>query len=137
MLVRRKFAYISLLSENHRIFAKIAKKSFPSVRAHFLTFQQNNTPDFFDEKSRTKTGLGFKIGQSQRKYQRRPTLQSMSNPAVWFSNALYLFEIEDGGGACLDLKFNKPYQLDQFFCLTVDMVYLWSMVSWSGDMNCV
>ena len=39
------------------------------------------TPDFFDEKS--KTGLGFEIGQSQRKCQRRPTLQSMANPALW------------------------------------------------------
>ena len=39
------------------------------------------TPDFFDEKS--KTGVGFEIGQPQRKCQRRrPTLQSMANPSV-------------------------------------------------------
>ena len=38
------------------------------------------TPDFFVEKS--KTGLSFEFGQPQRKCQRRPTLQSMANPAV-------------------------------------------------------
>ena len=38
------------------------------------------TPEFFDEKS--KTGLGFEIGQPQQQCQGRPTLQSMTNPAV-------------------------------------------------------
>ena len=35
---------------------------------------------FFDEKS--KTGLGFDIRQPEQKFQHRPTLQSMANPAV-------------------------------------------------------
>ena len=39
------------------------------------------TPDFFYEKS--KTDLGFEIGQPQRKCQRRTTLQSTANPAVY------------------------------------------------------
>ena len=38
------------------------------------------TSNFFDEKS--KTGLGFESGQPPPKCQRRPTLQSMANPAV-------------------------------------------------------
>ena len=47
----------------------------------FFDFSKKKTsPDLFDEKS--KTGLGFEFGQPQRKYQRRPTLQSMANPAV-------------------------------------------------------
>ena len=29
-----------------------------------------------------KTGLGYEIGPSQQKYQRKPILQSMTNPAV-------------------------------------------------------
>ena len=42
------------------------------------------TPEVFDEKS--KTSLGFEIGQPNRTCQRRPTLQSMANPAVaWVS----------------------------------------------------
>ena len=61
---------------------KSPKISFLVVRAHFSTFQQNKktTPVFFDGKS--KTGLGFEIGQPQQKCQRRPNLQSMANPAV-------------------------------------------------------
>ena len=35
----------------------------------------------FDKES--KTGLDFEIGQPQQKFQRRPTLQSMANPAVY------------------------------------------------------
>ena len=65
------------------MFAKIAKTPFSAVRAHFLTFLRKNiktTPEFFDEKS--KTDLGFEIGQPQQKCQRRPTLQFMANPAV-------------------------------------------------------
>ena len=71
---------LSLLSENHQNFAKIAKNIIFG-RAQFLTFQQIiKTTLFFDEKS--KAGLGFEIGQPQRKRQCRPTLQSMANPAV-------------------------------------------------------
>ena len=60
MLVRHEFAYISLSSENHRI----AKKHlFWPYELIFRLFEKHfkMTPDFFDEKS--KTGLGFKIGQ--------------------------------------------------------------------------
>ena len=49
-----------------------------TVRAHFSTFRRKT--DIFDEKS--KTGLGFEFGKPQQKCQRRPTLQSMANPAV-------------------------------------------------------
>ena len=61
---------------------KSPKTSFLAVRAHFSTFQKSKktTPNFFDGKS--KTGLGFKIGQQQQKYQHRPTLQPVANPAV-------------------------------------------------------
>ena len=59
---------------------KSPKTSLLAVRDHFLTFRKITTPDVFDEKS--KTGLGFEIRQPQRKCQRRPTLQSMANPAV-------------------------------------------------------
>ena len=34
----------------------------------------------FEEES--KTGLGFELGQRQQKCQRKPTLQSLANPAV-------------------------------------------------------
>ncbi len=37
----------------------------------------------FDEES--QTGLGFEIGQLQQKFQRKPTLQSLSNPAVGYT----------------------------------------------------
>ena len=77
---------ISLLLENDQTFAKINKKTlFLAVRAHFWLFKKKTlktTPDFFEEKS--KTGLGFEIGQPQRRFQRRPTLQSMANPAVMY-----------------------------------------------------
>ena len=41
----------------------------------------------FDEES--KAGLGFEIGQRQQKYQRKPTLQSLANPAVCIMIQLY------------------------------------------------
>ena len=64
------------------MFAKIAKNIILAVQAHFLTFQKmkKTTPDFIGEKP--KTGLAFEIRQLQQKFQRRPTLQSMANPAV-------------------------------------------------------
>ena len=72
---------------------KLPKTSFLVVQAHFLTFRRNKktTPDFFDEKS--KTGLGFEIGQPQQKHQRRPTLQSVANPAValWHRQVMNVF----------------------------------------------
>ena len=57
-----------------------------------LILRLKTTPDFFDEKS--KIGLGFEIGQPQHKCQRRPTLQSMANPAVCkqTNNLWYLAE---------------------------------------------
>ena len=51
-LVRREFAYILLLSKNHRIFAKIAKNIILGRTNSFLTFQKKlkMTPDFFTRK---------------------------------------------------------------------------------------
>ena len=53
-----------------------------AVRAQLLIFRENEktTPDFFDEKS--KTSLGFEIGQPQQNCQYTPTLQSLANLAV-------------------------------------------------------
>ena len=65
------------------MFVKIAKNILFCRTSSFFDFSQKykkTTPDFFDEKS--KTGLGFEIGQSQQKCQLRPTLQSMTNPGV-------------------------------------------------------
>ena len=87
-LVRREFAYIWLLLENNRIFAKIAKNIIFDRTSSFFDFSdklKKERPLFFNEKS--ETGLGFEIGQSQRKCQRRPTLQSIANPAyIWHDN---------------------------------------------------
>ena len=52
-------------------------------QAHFEGFQINlefMPRVVFDEKS--KTGLGFEIGQPQRKRKHKPTLQSLANQAV-------------------------------------------------------
>ena len=53
------------ITKEPSIFTKIAKNTIFVVRAQFTSFWKNEktTPDFFDEKS--KTGLGFEIGQSQ------------------------------------------------------------------------
>ena len=53
---------------------------FGRTSSFFDFLKKKTTPDFFDEKP--KTGLGFEFGQPRQKYQRRPTLQSMANPAV-------------------------------------------------------
>ena len=54
---------------------KSPKTPFLAVRAHILTFRKKkSTSDFFDDE--LKTGLGFKIRQSEQICQRRPTLQS-------------------------------------------------------------
>ena len=79
--------HIAIIGEQSNFLLKLPKTSFLAVRAHFSTFGKNEkmTPNFFDERS--KSGLGFEFGQPQRKCQRRPTLQSMANPAVcstWF-----------------------------------------------------
>ena len=94
MLVYCEITYISLLSENDRIFAKIAKNIVFGCTISFIDFSKKlikTTPVFFDEKS--KTGLGFDFGQPQQKWQRRPTLQSMANPAV--DNCRRGYDIKD------------------------------------------
>ena len=48
----------------------------------FFDVLKKNDPCFFDEEP--KTGLCFEIGQPQQKCQRKPTMQSMANPAVKF-----------------------------------------------------
>ena len=51
------------------------------TRDIFRVFEEKkNDPWFFGEKS--KTCLGFEIGQPQRKFQRKPIMQSLANPAV-------------------------------------------------------
>ena len=81
---------IAVIREQSIFRKKQSKTPFLAVRVQFLTFQKNEktTPDFFDEKS--KTGVGFEIGQPQQKCQRRPTLQSLANPAVHFE---YIFAV--------------------------------------------
>ena len=60
--------HIAIIGELLDFLLKLPKTSFLAVRAHLLTFRKkrkNTTLDFFDEKS--KTGLGFEIGQPQQK----------------------------------------------------------------------
>ena len=68
MLVYWEITYISLLLENNQIFAKIAKNIVFGRMSSFFDFLKNiekTTPVYFGEKS--KNGLGFEFGQSQRK----------------------------------------------------------------------
>ena len=84
MLVYCEIAYISLLSENDQIFAKIVKNIVFSRTSSFFDFSNKKKRTlFFYEKF--KTGPGFEIGQPQWKCQRGPTLQSMANPAVFLT----------------------------------------------------
>ena len=79
------------MSENDRFLPKIRQNIIFGRTSSFFDFSEKRkktTPDFFDEKS--KTGLGFEIGQPQRKCQRRPTLQSMANPAVYSAISVVL-----------------------------------------------
>ena len=79
-LVRYELAKVSLLLENYWFFAKIDKNSIFGHTSSFWDFSKKKTSLVFYEKF--KTDLGFEIRQPQRKYQRRPTLQSLANPAV-------------------------------------------------------
>ena len=63
MLVYCKIAYISLLLENDRNFAKITKNIVFGRKSSFFDFLEKlkkTTPDFFDE-----NGFGLEFGQPQ------------------------------------------------------------------------
>ena len=67
-LVTREFTYVSLLSENHQIFAKITKNTKNGQMSSFLVFQKN--PKYMPRvilAEEPKTGLGYEIGPSQKK----------------------------------------------------------------------
>ena len=72
MPVRRGLVNVVLLSENYQLFAEINKNAFLVIRAHFLIFRKKKRSRIFDEKS--KTDLGFEIGQPSWKCQQRVTL---------------------------------------------------------------
>ena len=61
--VRRDFAYMSLLLENHQILLKSQKISLLAARAHFFTFRKKikNEPYLFWWE--IQTDLGFETGQ--------------------------------------------------------------------------
>ena len=83
MLVEFEFANVSLLLKNHRIFAKIAKNTKNVQTSSFWDFSKKSKymPRVVWAGD-SKTGLSFEIGQSQQKFQRKSTLQSLANPAV-------------------------------------------------------
>ena len=84
-LVTRKFANMSLSLENHRFFAKI----------RFFRKIQNTCPVYVVWAEESKTGLGYEIGPSQQKCQRKLSLQSMPNPAVRKSRTHYIIHIRE------------------------------------------
>ena len=63
-----------------KFLLKLPKTSFLAVRAHFSTFEKKRPHDFLMRNP--KLVLVLQSGSHSEKYQRRPTLQSIANPAT-------------------------------------------------------